>query len=112
MLAGMVIIALFQAAATLLRQYMLIFTAKQIDMSLMIKFFSHALGLPLKYFQERKVGDIISRFNENSKIRDLLTGTSLSVLMDFLTAAVYLALMFTTPNFSWWLFYAYRFSLL
>ncbi|MHB1128108.1 MAG: peptidase domain-containing ABC transporter [Bacillota bacterium] len=94
MLSGMVVITLFQAVATLLRQYMLIFTAKHIDMSLMIKFYSHALGLPLKYFQERKVGDIISRFNENSKIRDLLTGTSLSVMLDFLTVVVYLAVMY------------------
>lgn len=94
MLAGMIVIAAFQVATSALRQYMLVFAARQIDMSLMIKFYSHVLGLPLKFFEDRKVGDIISRFNENSKIRDLLTGTSLAVVLDILTLIVYLTLMF------------------
>ncbi|MCC7571508.1 peptidase domain-containing ABC transporter [Candidatus Micrarchaeota archaeon] len=94
MLAGMIVIAAFQVATSALRQYMLVFAARQIDMSLMTKFYSHVLGLPLKFFEDRKVGDIISRFNENSKIRDLLTGTSLSVVLDILTVIVYLSLMF------------------
>ena len=94
MLAGMIVIAAFQVATSALRQYMLVFAARQIDMSLMVKFYSHVLGLPLKFFEDRKVGDIISRFNENSKIRDLLTGTSLSVVLDILTLIVYLSLMF------------------
>lgn len=94
MLAGMIVIAAFQVVTSALRQYMLVFAARQIDMSLMIRFYSHVLGLPLKFFEDRKVGDIISRFNENSKIRDLLTGTSLSVVLDILTLIVYLSLMF------------------
>lgn len=94
MLFGMVLVAVFQVFSSALRQYMLVFAARQIDMSLMVQFYSHVLGLPIKYFEDRKVGDIISRFNENSKIRDLLTGTSLSLIMDFLTVIVYLTLMF------------------
>lgn len=94
MLGGMIVIAGFQVATSALRQYMLVFAAREIDMSLMIKFYSHVLGLPIKFFEDRKVGDIISRFNENSKIRDLLTGTSLSVVLDILTVIVYLSLMF------------------
>ncbi|NLT95544.1 MAG: peptide cleavage/export ABC transporter [Clostridia bacterium] len=94
MLAGMIIIAVFQVATAALRQYMLVFAARQIDTSLMIQFYNHVLGLPMKFFEDRKVGDIISRFNENSKIRDLLTGTTLSVILDFFTIIVYLCLMF------------------
>ncbi len=94
MLLGMVMVAVFQVVSSALRQYMLVFAARQIDMSLMVQFYSHVLGLPIKYFEDRKIGDIISRFNENSKIRDLLTGTSLSLIMDILTVIVYLMLMF------------------
>ncbi|MFZ5642838.1 MAG: peptidase domain-containing ABC transporter [Bacillota bacterium] len=94
MLAGMLVIAVFQVAYSALRQYMLVFASTRIDLSLMTEFYGHVLGLPLKYFEDRKVGDIISRFNENSKIRELLTGTSLSVAMDFLTVIVYFSLMF------------------
>src|SRR5690606_30128397 len=68
---------------------------KQIDGSLLVQFFSHVLGLPLKYFEDRRVGDIVSRINENAKIRELLTGTTLSAIMDVVTVAVYLTLMLT-----------------
>jgi ABC-type bacteriocin/lantibiotic exporters, contain an N-terminal double-glycine peptidase domain len=30
----------------------------------------------MRYFEERKVGDILKRFNENARIRDFLTGAS------------------------------------
>lgn len=94
MLTGMLIIAIFQAVTAFLRQYMLVFAGRQIDISMLIKFYTHVLSLPIKFFHQRKVGDIISRLNENSKIRDLLTGTSLSVILDFMSLIVYLSLMF------------------
>jgi subfamily B ATP-binding cassette protein HlyB/CyaB len=94
MLIGMLIIAIFQAVTAFLRQYMLVFAGREIDISMLNEFYTHLLSLPIKFFQQRKVGDIISRLNENSKIRDLLTGTSLSVILDFLSLIVYLSLMF------------------
>lgn len=93
MLIGMLIIAVFQTITAFLRQYMLVFAGRQIDISMLTNFYSHVLSLPIKFFHRRKVGDIISRLNENSKIRDLLTGTSLSVILDFLSLIVYLTLM-------------------
>lgn len=95
LLVGMVVVALLQAGTTYLRQFMLVRTVKQIDGSLLVQFFSHVLGLPLKYFEDRRVGDIVSRINENAKIRELLTGTTLSAIMDVVTVAVYLTLMLT-----------------
>ena len=94
MLAGMLVVAFFQVATNALRQYMLVFAARHIDLAMMVQFYNHVLGLPLKYFEDRKVGDIISRLHENEKIRQLLTGTTLAVVMDVLTVAVYLSLMF------------------
>jgi len=52
------------------------------------------MSLPLRYFEERKVGDIMKRFGENARIRDFLTGRALGVVLDTLMIFVYLALMF------------------
>jgi len=94
MLFGMLIIAVFQTATVALRHYLLVHTTRRIDMQMVVDFYRHVLSLPLRYFEERKVGDILKRFNENARIREFLTGRSLGVVLDCLMIFVYLGLMF------------------
>jgi ATP-binding cassette, subfamily B, bacterial HlyB/CyaB len=94
LLAGMLLIAVFQTATTALRYYLLVHTTRRIDMQMVVDFYRHILSLPMRYFEERKVGDILKRFNENARIRDFLTGRALGVMLDCLMIFVYLALMF------------------
>lgn len=94
LLIGMLLIAVFQTATSALRYYLLVHTTRRIDMQMVVQFYSHILSLPMRYFEERKVGDILKRFNENARIRDFLTGRALGVTLDCLMIFVYLALMF------------------
>ena len=94
LLVGMLLIAVFQTATTALRYYLLVHTTRRIDMQMVVDFYRHILSLPMRYFEERKVGDILKRFNENARIRDFLTGRALGVTLDCLMIFVYLALMF------------------
>ncbi len=94
LLIGMMLIAVFQTATSALRYYLLVHTTRRIDMQMVVEFYRHILSLPMRYFEERKVGDILKRFNENARIRDFLTGRALGVTLDCLMIFVYLALMF------------------
>ncbi|HEX8073087.1 MAG TPA: peptidase domain-containing ABC transporter [Pyrinomonadaceae bacterium] len=94
LLVGMCIVAVFQTATTALRYYLLVHTTRRIDMQMVVDFYRHILSLPMRYFEERKVGDIIKRFNDNARIRAFLTGRALSVVLDCLMIVVYLWLMF------------------
>ena len=94
LLVGMLIVAVFQTATTALRYYLLVHTTRRIDMQMVVDFYRHILSLPMRYFEERKVGDIIKRFNDNARIRAFLTGRALSVVLDCLMVVVYLWLMF------------------
>lgn len=91
---GLLIFSIFGNIMSGLRQYLLDHTANRIDISLIVGFIKHAFHLPLSYFENRYVGDIISRVQENRKIQSFLTGESLSVLLDLLTVFVYVGLMF------------------
>src|SRR5262249_37531605 len=42
----------------------------------------HVLRLPLRFFETRQVGDILSRVHDAGKIRDAVSGTTLTVLVD------------------------------
>ncbi len=87
---GMLIFTLFRVAMTGLRQYLLDHTANKIDLTLIVGFIKHTFRLPLSFFESRYVGDIISRVQENRKIRSFLTGEALSIILDLLTVFIYL----------------------
>jgi ATP-binding cassette subfamily B protein len=53
------------------------------------------MHLPLNYFESRRVGDTVARVQELENIRQFLTGTALSVLLDSVFSVVYLAIMFS-----------------
>ena len=91
---GLLIFSLFRVAMTGLRQYLLDHTANKVDLALIVAFVRHTLRLPLSFFENRYVGDIISRVQENRKIQRFLSGEALSILLDLLTVFVYIGLMF------------------
>jgi ATP-binding cassette, subfamily B, bacterial HlyB/CyaB len=95
---GLVIFGFFKIAMSSLRQYLMAITANRIDAALVIGFIRHTFSLPLSYFDARHVGDIISRIQENHKIRSFITGESLGVLLDLMSVFVYATLMFV---YSW-----------
>lgn len=91
---GLLIFGLFRVAMTGLRQYLLDHTANRVDLALIVGFITHTFRLPLRFFEFRYVGDIISRVQENRKIQRFLTGEALSIFLDLLTVFVYIGLMF------------------
>jgi len=93
LLVGMVLIAVFQSVTAALRYYLLVHTTRRLDLQMVVDFYRHVLSLPMRYFEERKVGDILKRFNENARIRDFLTGRTLGVMLDCLMVFVYIGLM-------------------
>ena len=90
---GLLIFGLFRVAITGLRQYLLARTASRVDLALIVGFISHTFRLPLNFFENRYVGDIISRVQENRKIQRFLTGESLSISLDLFTVFIYVGLM-------------------
>jgi ATP-binding cassette subfamily B protein len=91
---GLLVLSVFRAILSSLRQYLLFHTANRMDLALIVGFITHTLRLPLSYFETRYVGDITSRLHENQKIREFLTSDALTTFLDILTVFVYLGLMF------------------
>ena len=94
MLIGMLIVAVFRILTMIIRQYLIVHVGMKIDLRMLVQFYKHLLALPLNYFKVRKIGDFVSRFNENLKIRNFLTETALSIILDTILIIVYFLLMF------------------
>lgn len=87
-------VASFEAILGILRLFIFTHTARRLDLSLSAQLFRHLMRLPLSYFESRRVGDTVARVQELEQIRQFLTGTALTVILDSIFAVVYLALMF------------------
>jgi HlyB family type I secretion system ABC transporter len=87
-------VAIFEGILGILRLFIFTHTARRLDLSLSAQVFRHLMRLPLAYFEARRVGDTVARVQELENIRQFLTGTALTVILDSIFAVVYLALMF------------------
>ena len=85
--------ALAQALLSSLRTYLFSDTTNRIDLSLGGKIINHLLRLPSGYFSKRTVGETSSRISELEKIREFLTGTALTLVLDVLFSIIYIAVM-------------------
>jgi ATP-binding cassette, subfamily B, bacterial HlyB/CyaB len=90
---GMLTITIFEAVLSTLRTYLFSHTTNRIDVELGARLFRHLLGLPLAYFQARRAGDSVARVRELENIRNFLTSSSLTLVIDFFFTFVFLGVM-------------------
>jgi ATP-binding cassette, subfamily C, bacteriocin exporter len=79
---GMVLLVVFRVLFSLLRQCLVCFVARRIDVALMSGYGRQLLGLPMPFFETRRVGEILSRFHDAGKVRDAISGVVTTVLVD------------------------------
>jgi len=99
---GFLIIITFEVILTGLRTYIFSHTTNKVDVELGSKLYRHMLSLPIPYFNARRVGDTVARVKELDTIREFLTGSSLTVVLDVLFSVVFFSVMFYyAPLLTW-----------
>ena len=91
---GMLAVAAFEVVLGGLRTYVFAHTTNRVDVELGARLFHHLLSLPLAYFEARRVGDSVARVRELENIRNFLTGSSVTVVIDLFFTVVFLAVMY------------------
>ncbi|GAB4372818.1 MAG: hypothetical protein Kow00121_15480 [Elainellaceae cyanobacterium] len=86
-------VAVFEAILGILRMFIFTHTTNRLDMALSAQLFRHLLRLPLSYFEARRVGDTVARVQELEEIRQFLTSTALTVVLDSIFSVIYLGMM-------------------
>ncbi|WP_303047143.1 type I secretion system permease/ATPase [Aeromonas hydrophila] len=90
---GLATVALFEVIMGGLRTYVFSHTANRIDVELGAKLFKHLLSLPIAYFQARRVGETVARVRELENIREFITSSALTLVMDLLFTIIFLCVM-------------------
>ncbi len=79
---GMVLIILFRTVYGAIRQYLLAYVGRKVDLALIAGYTRHVLHLPLAFFEMRQIGEILSRIYDAAKVREAISGTTLTALVD------------------------------
>jgi subfamily B ATP-binding cassette protein HlyB/CyaB len=94
LVVGLVAISIFETILEVLRTYLFTHTTNRIDVELGARLFQHLLALPTAYFQARRVGDSVARVRELENIRNFLTSSALTLVIDLFFTFVFIIVMF------------------
>lgn len=85
---GVIVLYIFKAVLEAFRNHLMLYLSQKLDIPLILGYYQHVLGLPMNFFGTRKVGEIVSRFMDASKIRDAISSATLSIMIDTLMVLV------------------------
>lgn len=91
---GFIMLNIFKILLNAFRSQLLMYLAQRIDIPLMLGYYEHVINLPMNFFGTRKVGEIVSRFNDATKIREAISGATLTIMIDTLMAIAGAVILF------------------
>lgn len=81
-LLGVALAFAFRFLCSLLRSYSLLYLRTRLDSVLTFNFLDHLISLPFDFFDRRRSGDLVIKMNSNRAVRDVLTNSSVSAVLD------------------------------
>ncbi len=98
---GVTLCLMAQAALVTIRSALLVSIRKTINYRIPADFLSHVLKLSMSFIDQRPTGDLLLRLESNTHVRDVLSGSLLSVTLDLVFVTSYLSvLLYLSPFFA------------
>lgn len=99
---GFFVISVFEVLLSGIRSYVLSHSTNRVDVELGARLFNHLLALPISYFEARQVGQSVARVHELNNIRNFITGSALTLVLDLFFTVVFIAVMwYYSPKLCW-----------
>jgi len=99
---GLITVSIFESLIGALRTYVFAHTTNRIDVELGARLFRHLIALPIAYFEARRAGDSVARVRELENIRNFLTSSALTLVIDLFFTFVFLGVMYYySPMLTW-----------
>ena len=96
---GITLAILFNGALEFLRNYLLLFATKKIDVNTAMKTFSHLMRLPVRFFDAVPSGLLIKHMQQTEKIRGFLSGNLFFTVLDLFSLVLFVPflLLYSVP---------------
>lgn len=96
---GAIVLIIFNIILQVFRSYLLLHLSQKLDIDLLLGYYNHVIKLPMNFFGTRKTGEIVSRFQDASKVRDAISGATLTLMVDTLMVIVGGAILYAQNGF-------------
>ena len=77
---------IFSAVIQVIRSYLIMTVSRKIDIELSLRYYRHLMDLPMSSLALRQTGEYLSRFSDTSSIRSLISGATLTIILDTVMA--------------------------
>lgn len=91
---GLLVISFFDVLLNGLRTYIFSHTTNRVDVTLGAQLFNHLVHLPIAYYLSRQVGNTVARVRELDTIRNFITSSALTLVLDIFFTLVFFAVMY------------------
>jgi subfamily B ATP-binding cassette protein HlyB/CyaB len=91
---GLVVISMFDVLLNGLRTYVFSHTTNRVDVTLGARLFQHLMHLPIAFFHSRQVGNTVARVRELDTIREFITSSALTLVIDLLFTVIFFSVMY------------------
>lgn len=79
---------IFKILLEAFRTQLILYLSQKLDIPLILGYYQHVMGLSLGFFGSKKIGDLVSRFADASKIREAISGATLTIMIDTLMVVI------------------------
>jgi ATP-binding cassette subfamily B protein len=90
---GFCLFQVFNTLASFVRAHLLIYLRTQLEASWTLRFLDHLIDLSYEFFQQHTSGDLMVRLGSYNTVREILTSTVLSAILDGSMAMIYFGLL-------------------
>ena len=92
-LIAQMVLMISQASVDFIRNWLLLHISTRINISLISDFLIKLMKLPLGFFDTKRIGDIMQRIGDHSRIQSFLTGSSISILFSMVNLVIFSVVM-------------------
>lgn len=82
MITAVLVLYVARFILQLLRSRLLLLMSKKISIPLMLGYYNNVVDLKLEFFDNHQTGDLLTRFNDASKVQEALASVTLTVMID------------------------------
>ena len=82
------IIAILQSLLGAFREHIILYLSRKFDIPVFLGYFNKIINLPYKYLNSRKVGDILTRFQDAMTIKEIFTTVAISLVLDVMLSVI------------------------
>ena len=92
-LIAQLVLAITQMAVNFIQGWITLHVNTRISISLISDFLTKLMKLPLRFFDAKNIGDIMQRIGDHDRIKDFMTGTTLSTLFSFFNFFIFAGIL-------------------